>query len=84
MSEPTITDVIELLKSFKTEMSTLQADIAALKEKSASSSDSGGGGRSEGPHDLDHPSMFQKLDFPRYDGKSDPMLFINKCESYFR
>jgi hypothetical protein len=24
------------------------------------------------------------LDLPRYDGKADPMLFINKCESYFR
>jgi hypothetical protein len=23
------------------------------------------------------------LDFPRYDGKTDPMPFINKCESYF-
>ena len=21
---------------------------------------------------------------PRFDGKTDPMLFINKCESYFR
>jgi hypothetical protein len=24
------------------------------------------------------------MDFPRYDGKTDPMLFFNKCESYFR
>jgi hypothetical protein len=24
------------------------------------------------------------LDFPRYDGKSDPLIFINRCESYFR
>jgi hypothetical protein len=23
------------------------------------------------------------MDFPRFDGMSDPMLFINKCESYF-
>jgi hypothetical protein len=30
------------------------------------------------------PPKFQKLDFPRFDGKTDPMLFINKCESYFR
>jgi hypothetical protein len=30
------------------------------------------------------PPRFQKLDFPRYDSKTDPMLFINKCESYFR
>jgi len=24
-----------------------------------------------------------KLDFPRYDGKSDPLIFLNRCESYF-
>jgi hypothetical protein len=24
------------------------------------------------------------MDFPRYDGKSDPLVFINRCESYFR
>jgi hypothetical protein len=23
------------------------------------------------------------LDFPRFDGKSDPMIFINRCKSYF-
>jgi hypothetical protein len=36
------------------------------------------------PRDLDRPPKFQKLDFPRYDGKSDPLFFINKCESYFK
>jgi hypothetical protein len=24
------------------------------------------------------------MEFPRSDGKSDPRLFLNKCESYFR
>ena len=84
MSDPTIADVMEMLKSITTEMTTMKADMAAMKEKSASSSDSGAGGRPEGPRDLDRPPKFQKLDFPRYDGKTDPMLFINKCESYFR
>jgi hypothetical protein len=23
------------------------------------------------------------MDFPKYDGKSDPLIFINRCESYF-
>ncbi|XP_066332973.1 uncharacterized protein [Miscanthus floridulus] len=23
------------------------------------------------------------MDFPRYDGKTDPLIFINRCESYF-
>jgi hypothetical protein len=23
------------------------------------------------------------LDFPKFDGKSDPLAFLNRCESYF-
>jgi hypothetical protein len=84
MGDPTITDVMEMLKSLTTEMKTMKADMAAMQEKSASSSDRDVGGRLEGPRDLDRPPQFQKLDFPHYDGKTDPMLFINKCESYFR
>jgi hypothetical protein len=84
MGDPTITDVMEMLKSLATEMKTMKADMTAMQEKSASSSDRDVGGCLEGPRDLDRPPRFQKLDFPRYDGKTDPMLFINKCESYFR
>jgi hypothetical protein len=84
MSDPIIVDVMEMLKSITTAMKTMKADMKAMKEKSASSADSGAGGRPEGPRDLDRPPKFQELDFPRYDGKTNPMLFINKCESYFR
>ncbi|WVZ95693.1 hypothetical protein U9M48_041425 [Paspalum notatum var. saurae] len=83
MSEPTIADVVAMLQSLTTELTSIKADVAAMKEKSSSSADSSAGGLPEGPRDLDRPPRFQKLDFPRYDGKSDPMLFINKCESYF-
>ena len=38
----------------------------------------------DGDHRIDRPPRFQKMDFPRYDGKSDPLIFINRCESYFR
>ncbi|WVZ75512.1 hypothetical protein U9M48_023557 [Paspalum notatum var. saurae] len=31
----------------------------------------------------DRPPKFHRLDFPRYDGKADPLLFINKYESFF-
>ena len=24
------------------------------------------------------------MDFPKFDGKSDPLAFLNRCESYFR
>ncbi|KAF0916006.1 hypothetical protein E2562_000636 [Oryza meyeriana var. granulata] len=36
MSDPTIADVMEMLKSITTEMTTMKADMAAMKEKSAS------------------------------------------------
>jgi hypothetical protein len=84
MVEPSMQDVMEMLKSITTKMSTMEADMAAMKEKSASTSEYDVGGRAEVPRDLDRPPKFHKLDFPRYDSKSDPMLFINKCESYFR
>jgi len=58
MSDPTIADVMAMLKSITTEMTTMKADMAAMKEKSASSSDSGNGGRPEGPRDLDRPPKF--------------------------
>jgi hypothetical protein len=75
MDEPTLADVVEMMKA-------MQADITRLKEKSDSSSSSGA--QHEHPRDIDHPPKFQKWDFPRFDGKTDPLLFINKCESYFR
>jgi hypothetical protein len=62
----------------------MKADMATMKEKSASSSDNGEGRRPEGPRDPDHPPKHKKWDFPRFDGTTDPLLFLNKCESYFR
>jgi hypothetical protein len=44
---------------------------------------SNNGGVNNGRHHNDRPPWFQKMDFPRYDGKSDPLIFINRCESYF-
>jgi hypothetical protein len=84
MAEPTIKDLMELMKSFQTELSSVKADMATMNDKSSSPSDGGGGGREEPPREFDRPPRFQKLDFPRFDGKTDPMLFQNKCESYFR
>jgi hypothetical protein len=81
-------DLMELMRSWKMEITTeikeMKDEMASMKAKSASSSDMGGGGRMEPPREQDRPPRFQKLDFPRFDGKSDPRLFINKCESYFR
>jgi hypothetical protein len=77
MVEPTIKDLMELMKSL-TELSSVKGDVATMKDKSSSSSDNGGSGREEHPRDLDRPPRFQKLDFPRFDGKTDPMLFIKQ------
>jgi hypothetical protein len=74
MVEPTLADVIEMTKA-------MQANITRLKEKSDSSSSSGA--QPERHRDIDSPPRFQKWDFPRFDGKTDPLLIINKCESYF-
>ncbi|WVZ53446.1 hypothetical protein U9M48_004386 [Paspalum notatum var. saurae] len=31
----------------------------------------------------DRPPKLHRIDFPKFDGKSDPLHFINKCESFF-
>jgi len=60
----------------------LQQQVAALQQAPAfSGSGSGGSGHSD--HHGDRPPRFQKLDFPKFDGKSDPLAFLNRCESYF-
>jgi hypothetical protein len=71
------------LLDLNADMTTMKADMVGMKEQAASSSPIGGS-HTEGQRDLDHPPKSQRLNFPRYDGKTDPMLFINKCESYFR
>jgi hypothetical protein len=52
-----------------------------MKEKVGSSTNSSI--HHDGPHHTDRPPRFQKMDFPRFDGKSNPLIFINRCESYF-
>ena len=81
--QPTLADLMEKLNALSTDMAAMKAEMDTLKDRS-SASDNGGSGRTDASRDLDRPPKFQKLDFPRFDGKSDPLLFINKCESYFR
>ncbi|KAJ1275604.1 hypothetical protein BS78_05G147700 [Paspalum vaginatum] len=84
MAEPSNANLAKLIETITGTITTLQADVTELKKnKGSSSSSSSSGGTADGQHHTDRPPRFQKLDFPRYDGKSDPMLFINKCESYF-
>ena len=80
--QPTMADVMQMLQSLTTDMSKMQTDMAGMKEKVGSSTDSST--HHDGQHHTDRPPRFQKMDFPRFDGKSDPLIFINRCESYFR
>jgi hypothetical protein len=70
------------MQSLQTAVKANAAVIQALAADRQSSS-SNGSRSGTGEHHNDRPPRFQKMDFPRYDGKSDPLIFINRCEPYF-
>jgi hypothetical protein len=73
-----------LAEALKTLQASVEANSQAIQRLSADASASSFGTKgSMGEHHQDQPPRFQKLDFPRYDGKSDPLIFINRCKSYF-
>jgi hypothetical protein len=39
--------------------------------------------RDEEDDDKDFLSTYHKLDFPKFDGFSDPLAWLNRCEHYF-
>jgi hypothetical protein len=57
--------------------------VAALQQERPTASFSGSQGSGQGNHLGDRPPQFQKLDFPKFEWKSGPLAFINRCESYF-
>ena len=73
-----------MLKAMNAELTTLKSDMAAMKDKSSSSSGGSDNRRPDEPRDQDFHPKHRKWDFPRFDGTTDPMLFLNKCEAYFR
>jgi hypothetical protein len=82
MSGPSTADLAKMIESLATSLKDLQTTVATMQKDKATSS-SGTSRASDGQHHNDRPPQFQKLDFPRYDEKSDPLIFINRCESYF-
>jgi len=79
--QATLDALAETLKSLQT---TVEANSLAIQRLSDAQQQSSSGNRfATGEHHQDRPPRFQKLDFPRYDGKSDPQIFLNRCESYF-
>ncbi|CAN6315173.1 unnamed protein product [Urochloa humidicola] len=82
MAEPTMAELATLLRNLATKVDALQTKVDAIQQAPPSSASSGSNS-SSGEHHNDRPPRFQKMDFPKYDGKSDPLIFINRCESYF-
>jgi len=79
--QATLDALAATLQTLHTSVEANTQAIRRLSEERSSWSSSSKGGTGE--HHQDRPPRFQKLDFPRYDGKSDPLIFINRCESYF-
>jgi len=84
MSKPSLADVLASIKTLTTEMTAMKADIAILKDQPRPSAASNDDRRSEDLRDIDLPPRPKKWDFPRFDGTTDPLLFLNKFEAYFR
>ena len=63
---------------------SIEANAKAIVDLSiAGSSTSGARPRSGGEHHQDRPPKHWRPEFPHYDGKSDPLIFLNRCESFF-
>ncbi|XP_066390972.1 uncharacterized protein [Miscanthus floridulus] len=75
--------VESLAKAVQNLQATVEANATAITALSTDRSSSSGSKHAEGVPPVDRPPKFQKMDFPRYDGKSDPLIFLNRCESYF-
>jgi hypothetical protein len=83
MAELSPSDLAALVTKLTASVEALQSRLDEFEQRSADSSSSGHRGSHTGEHHHDRPPRFQKLDFPKFDGKSDPLAFINRCESYF-
>jgi hypothetical protein len=75
---------VAMLKAMNTKINTMESDMAAMKDHTESSNGGGFGRRHDDARDPDFHPKPKKWDFPRYDGTTDPMLFLNKCDAYFR
>ena len=83
MAEPTAADLVALLRTLFASIESLQAKVERLGQELPVAASSGPRRSTSGEHHSDRPPRFQQIDFPKYDGKSDPLAFINRCESYF-
>jgi len=85
MAEPTLAALLAQMQAMTADLAALKTDMASVKAQSESSGSGGADGhRQFGPREQEFHPKHKKWDFPRFDGTTDPMLFINKCEAYFR
>jgi hypothetical protein len=73
-----------LTKHMETMQAAIQANATAIAAISTSSSSGSGPRPDSGDHHQDRPPKYWRPEFPRFDGKGDPLPFINKCESFFQ
>ena len=72
-----------LTKSVALMQKSIEANAQAIADLTiAGSSASGARPGSGGEHHQDRPPKHWRQEFPRYDGKSDPLVFLNQCESF--
>jgi hypothetical protein len=84
MAEPTTADLAALIRALTTTVKNLQATVNTFQqERRPPSFASGARTLTFDEHHNDRHPRFQKMDFPKFDGKTDPLVFINRCESYF-
>ena len=83
MSEPSNADLAKMIETMAKNMETMQQQIVTLQASQQQHSSSSSGPHGFAEHHGARPPRFQKMDFPKFDGKSDPLSFLNRCESYF-
>ncbi|WVZ84450.1 LOW QUALITY PROTEIN: hypothetical protein U9M48_031480 [Paspalum notatum var. saurae] len=81
MAEPSNADLAKMIEKLSGSVATLQSEVTVLKSGEVVVVE--WGGVHDGQHHHDRPPRFQKIDFPRFDGTTDPLIFVNRCESYF-
>ena len=84
MGDSNTVEIGPLIKSLSATVEFLKVFVAEHQhDRRTESSASAGKMQHTGKHFQDRPPHFQKMDFPRFDGMPDPLVFINRCESYF-
>jgi len=62
----------------------IEANAKAIHDLSVTGSSASGGRPGTGEHHQDRPPKHWRPEFPHYDGKSGPLIFINKCKSFLQ